>query len=369
MATHGILSGPPPSVPHADAYPAPAEHAREQRSQEQRSLHWCALILSAAALLAMFPLWAPLLLAVWMAILARPLHARLGRSKAGRSRGAAVVTVALVIVALAPIAVIGLSLFAAALNLIQRMQQSGGIRESLQSLLAAEPTLSRQNWDVQQMIELARRHGMDALSAASKIFGAAAAGAVGLFIFVYGFYVCLVDGQSAYNWLREHSPLRPAQLDRLAAAFVETGRGLLLGVGLTALFQGAVATVGYLIIGVPQGLVLGLLTAFAALIPSIGTGLVWVPIAIGLFAAGRTKSGIAMLVLGAVISVADNVVRPLFSRSAHLNLPAFVLLVAMLGGIAIYGGWGLLCAPLFVRLAVEALRLYREERLGLTISS
>jgi predicted PurR-regulated permease PerM len=369
MATHGILSGPPPSVRNEDGDSDPAERVREQRSQDQRSLHWSVLILSLAALLAMFPLWAPLLVAAWMAILARPLHARLGRSKAGRSRGAAVVTVALVIVALAPLAGIGLSLFTAALDLVQRLQQSGGLRESLQSLLASEPTLSLHNWDLQQVIELARNHGVGALNAASKIFGAAAAGAVGLFIFVYGFYVCLVDGQRAYSWLRDHSPLRPAQLDRLAAAFVETGRGLLLGVGLTALFQGAVATVGYLIIGVPQGLVLGLLTAFAALIPSIGTGLVWVPIAIGLFAAGRTKSGIAMLVLGAVISVADNVIRPLFSRSAHLDLPAFVLLVAMLGGIAIFGGWGLLCGPLFVRLAVEALRLYREERLALTIAS
>ncbi len=49
----------------------------------------------------------------------------------------------------------------------------------------------------------------------------------------------------------------------------------MVGVGLTALSQGAVATIGYLATGVPQALVLGMLTVFASLIPSVGSALVW----------------------------------------------------------------------------------------------
>ena len=43
----------------------------------------------------------------------------------------------------------------------------------------------------------------------------------------------------------------------------------------------------------------------------------------------------------------------------------FVLLVAMFGGLATVGAWGLLLGPLLVRLAVEAVSIEREERLAL----
>jgi len=76
--------------------------------------------------------------------------------------------------------------------------------------------------------------------------------------------------------------------------------------------------------------------------------------------AGRTGQAIAVVALGCVISVADNFIRPLLSRYAKLDLPTFLLFIAMLGGIAVFGTWGLLLGPLCVRLGVEALRVGRE---------
>ncbi len=334
---------------------------KERRSLRDSSFHWCVVLFSVAALLAFLPLWAPLLLASWMAIVVRPLHSKLAK-KGGRSRAAGVVTVLLVVAALAPVLLIVLSLTGAAMTLVERLQQSGGAREAFSTFAATQPSLSGGHLEPGKIMEFAQKHGGGALNAASTIFGAATAVAIALFVFVYGFYTCLVDGRKAYAWLLDHSPLERWQTARLAAAYQETGRGLLVGVGLTALFQGVVATVGYLIIGVPQALVLGLVTTFAALIPSIGTGLVWVPVTIGLFVAGKTGAGVAVLALGCVVSVADNFARPVLSRYGQLDLSTFVLLVAMLGGIGIFGTWGLLVGPLFVRLAIEALRLARERR-------
>lgn len=318
------------------------------------------LIFSVGAALAFLPLWAPLLLASWVAMVVRPLHARLAKSVGGRSRAAGVATVLLVVVALAPLVTIGLSLFGAAVDLVHQLQQ-GGARDALRTLLKTEPSLPT-GVDPQQAVDFAQRHGGGALNAASMIFGAATSAAIGLFVFVYGFYTCLVDGRRGYEWLLDHSPLERWQTARYAAAYAETGRGLLLGVGVTALFQGGIATIGYVIIGVPQGLVLGLVTVLAALIPSIGTGLVWVPVTAGLFLSGRNTEAVAVLVLGAIMSVADNFIRPILSRYGHLDLPTFVLFCAMLGGIGVFGAWGLLAGPLFARLTVEALRLGRERR-------
>lgn len=334
---------------------------REQRGLRSGSFHASMLVFGVAAALAFLPLWAPLLLASWVAMVARPLHARLAKSVGGRSRAAGVVTVLLVLVALAPLVTIGLSLFGAAVDLAHQLRQTGGARDALGTLLKTTPSLST-GVDPKQAMDFAERHGGGALNAATLIFGAATSAAIGTFVFIYGFYTCLVHGRRAYEWLLEHSPLERSQTARYAAAYTETGRGLLLGVGVTALLQGAIATIGYLIIGVPQGLVLGLVTVLAALIPSIGTGLVWVPVAAGMFIAGRTTEAVAVIAVGVVMSVADNFVRPILSRHGHLDLPTFVLFCAMLGGIGIFGAWGLLAGPLFARMAVEALRLGREQR-------
>jgi predicted PurR-regulated permease PerM len=295
----------------------------------------------------------------------RPLHTKLVRRVKGSGRAAAVVTVLLVVLSLAPLVLMSLSLVGATADLVKRVQSSGGAREALQTLLNSDSmpagfSPDQFKLDAQQIASFAQRLGGGALNAVTTFFGAATAATIAAFVFVYGFYTFLVDSRRVQAWIIDHSPLERWQTLRLSNAYTETGRGLLIGVGLTALFQGGVATIGYLIIGVPQALVLGLLTTFAALIPSVGTGLVWAPLALGLAIAGRMGQAAAVLVLGSAISVADNFIRPLLSRHARLDLPTFLLFVAMLGGIAMFGTWGLLLGPLCVRLGVEALRLGRE---------
>ncbi|HET9931367.1 MAG TPA: AI-2E family transporter, partial [Polyangiaceae bacterium] len=201
---------------------------------------------------------------------------------------------------------------------------------------------------------------LGALAAAQTVFGAATTVVVDAFVFALGFHACLVDGRRAYQWLLDRSPIPRSHAVRLTRAFNETARGLLVGIGLTAVLQGAVATVGYELLSVPQAAVLGLLTTAAALVPSVGTALVWLPVTAGLFLAGREEAALVLLAVGLFVSVVDNVVRPVLSRYGKLELSSFVVLVAMLGGVAAFGGFGLLLGPLFVRLALEGFRLLFE---------
>lgn len=347
----------------------PEPQRSERRALRMSSFRWCLVLTSTAAALTLVPFWAPLLIASWVAMVFRPIHDKLVTRVGGSGRAAAVVTVLMVLAALTPFAIIGLSFFGAAADLLEKLQKSGGVRDALHTLVTTEPALSRAQLDTdkfqlsaQQVMDFARRHGGGALNAASRIFGAATQATIGLFVFVYGFYTFLVDGRRANEWLLAHSPLERWQTQRLSRAYGETGRGLLLGVGLTALCQGVVATIGYVIIDVPQALVLGLVTTFAALIPSVGTGLVWAPLALGLALAGHMGQAAAVVGLGCAVSIADNFVRPWLSRFARLDMNVFVLFIAMLGGISMFGTWGLLVGPLFVRLCVEALRLGSERR-------
>lgn len=58
----------------------------------------------------------------------------------------------------------------------------------------------------------------------------------------------------------------------------------------------------------------------------------------------------------------DNFSKPILSKRAHLDLPAVLVFLTMLSGVVAFGPAGLLLGPLFVRTAMEALAIAREER-------
>lgn len=340
-------------------------HSRPRPSAPRgakRALRWATFALCLGALAAIVPFWAPLVLAAWAALLARPLHRTVSKLIHRRKGGAALVTVLLVVVFLTPLTIVSLSLTGAAVELGQRLFESKSGAEALRSLAINGDTqgFDLRNLEVAKLLDLARQHGASALGVVRVLSGAATVTVVGLVTFVAAFYTFLLQGRSLHEWLLVHSPLERGQFHRLSSVFAEVGHGLLVGVGLTALLQGAAATVGYLALGVPQPLVLGLVTVFASLIPALGAALVWAPVAAGLFMGGRPGAAIAMVVIGCLVSLLDNVLRPLFARYGQLRLHGLLLFVAMLGGIAVFGPGGLLLGPLFVRLAVEALSMLRE---------
>jgi predicted PurR-regulated permease PerM len=326
---------------------------------------WLVLLLCCGALLALVPLWVPLILAAWVAIIAHPLHTRLSRKLGGSHRAAGAMTVSFVLIALVPMVALTVSLTGRAIELAQQILASADGAAALRSVVSsgsgpARPT-SLELFDVEQLIGMAQQHGAGAWRALSAIAGAATTLVVGLFIFVLGVYEFLINGTRAYDWLVEHAPIPRAYVHRLGNAFSETGRGLFVGVGLTALLQGAAATIGYVALGIREAFVLGAVTVVASIIPAGGAGLVWVPVSAALAIGGRPVAAAVMVAIGIVISTADNFVRPVLSRYGTLRMPTFLLLTAMLGGLAIFGPWGVALGPLLVRLAVEGLEILREQ--------
>ena len=333
--------------------------AQDERSRTgARVERWGILLLTVGAAFALLPLWAPLMMAGWAAVLAAPLQQRwIKRVGGGRHRAAAAVTVLLSVVVLAPMAFAGVVLWYASLELMRLLQGSSGGSEALRLLVSTEPSLAGKPLGWRQLAELADKHGAGLANAASTVIDAATTVVVGLFVFVAGFYTFLVQGRRGFTWALAHSPIPKGHLARFAEAYVETGRGLFIGMGLTALLQGALATAGYVALQVPQALVLGLLTTLASLIPLVGSGLIWLPVAIGLFLSGRPGAAVAILILGLIVSTVDNFARPALARRAHLQLNSFLVFVAMLGGTAAFGAFGLLLGPLLVRLAIEGFRV------------
>ena len=295
----------------------------------------------------------------WMTALSR----KLGPRKLGGPRAAAIVTLSLLLLILGPIMALAGSLLMDAIQLGGQLGSSPSGRDALARLVSPDGG-EAMSFDITAMMSVIERHGARALELAGMLAGIGAEVALGLFVFFSAAYALLVNGGSAWRWTLEHAPLDNKKLERLRLAFHETGRGLFIGIGLTGLLQAGIATTAYLALGVPRALVLGLVTLLASVLPTIGTALIWVPISIALAITGRPTAAIILALIGVVVvSSIDNILRPLLTRFGQLDLPTFVLLIAMLGGLALFGASGLFLGPLLARLAVEIVRMAREEGL------
>jgi predicted PurR-regulated permease PerM len=329
---------------------------------------WLLALIVFGAVLVFAPYFPWMVLALWLGLYARRIHAPLTRKLGGRVGLSATLTVSLLLVVALPIAAIVTSIVIDTIELVRRLwasdetqavlvrlvQGNNGNREEIENAAEAIDTASG-------AIDLLLAQGDRAWTIVRDVAGMAASFVIGLFIMVTGIYGVLVQGDAWYRWLERHTPLSQSHFRRLGGAFLETGRGLWWGIIGAGTLQATIATIAYIAIGVPSALALGLLTLLFSVVPAIGTAFVWAPVAAGLALTGRPVAAATLVIIGvAVIGTVDNLARPYLALRGRLELPMWLVLTSMFGGIELIGPWGLLMGPLVVRLAKEALIISRE---------
>ena len=242
--------------------------------------------LSIAAVVVLAPLWAPLVLAAWFADLLRPPVLKLERLLGGRRRAAGALIVLLAVGLLLPLIGIIAVLAAAIRELLDQVRAALDGQGSIAGALLGGGGVGAQPGAL-DWADLASHFGANAWRVLTVVARASASAAIGTLVFVAALYTFAVDGERAYAWLEKHAPITREELARLAGAFRETGRGLIVAGGGTALIQGALATGAYVAIGIPRAIILGPLTAACALVPFVGTGVVWITLAMELGANGE----------------------------------------------------------------------------------
>lgn len=129
-----------------------------------------------------------------------------------------------------------------------------------------------------------------------------------------------------------------------------TVKGVMEGIVGTAVGQGLVAFVGFLIAGVPAAAVLGFAVFVLSVVP-VGPPLIWGGAALWLYNQGEAGWAIFIVIYGlVVISSVDNVLKPiLISRSA--SLPILLIALGVFGGILAFGFIGMFLGPTLLALA------------------
>jgi predicted PurR-regulated permease PerM len=167
-------------------------------------------------------------------------------------------------------------------------------------------------------------------------------------------------GEAILRESKSWIPLPPDILDSLYAETRTLIYANVYGVLAVAVAQGLLTGIGLWFSGLPSPLFWGALAALLSVLPFIGAGLVWIPACLYLASTGAyTKAGILAAWGALIVSMADNVIRPIvLSEQAKMNTA--IMFFALLGGIDAFGLIGLFAGPLVFSLAITVFKILRE---------
>jgi predicted PurR-regulated permease PerM len=185
---------------------------------------------------------------------------------------------------------------------------------------------------------------------------------LGLVVTLMTLYYVLLEGTRLARRIERIAPLEPRHTRALIYEAREVGRTAFLGTIATAIVQGVLAGIGYAVLGVPQPVTWAVATALASFLPVIGTLIVWVPVSGYLLMEGHPVRAVLLVAWGILVvtSLADYVIRPRIVGSSGHGHPLLTL-IALLGGIEVFGLAGLIVAPIIMSIFVAAFRLYERE--------
>jgi len=329
----------------------------------------------------------PMFLAVLLVVIFHPLHQWfLGKCK-GRDRLAAgLTTVAIVLTALLPLLLI---LSRAVLEVRQVVTSYQELRVGgAGPIQPAETPIDQKSWpdavlDTQALakalVDSGNRFGLalstDEVQATirEKIrlwLGPLALSSVrfsgnlllGVGVMIISLYYFLADGPWMIRKIMRLSPLDDRYEDQLIDEFAKISRAVVLAALLSAVVQGLLAGAGYFFAGVEAVFLLMVLTMLLAMVPFIGAAAVWAPVCLWLFFIDeRHVAAVLLAVYGAaIVSMADNVIKPLVLHGRS-NLHPLLALLSVLGGVQALGPIGIFVGPMVVAFLHALLNMLHSE--------
>ncbi|MFM9916787.1 MAG: AI-2E family transporter [Rhizobacter sp.] len=314
-----------------------------------------------------------------LAILFAPMHRRLKRRMPDHPSLAALATLAaIVLIVLLPLAVIAASLAREGAGVYARTQ-SGELDfgRYFEQIVLALPA-----W----VTDLLNHFGFGNIAALKlKLTAAIAQGTsliatqvlsigqntfefvVSFVITIYLVFFLLRDGAALALHVNAAIPLDEQDKRNLLRKFTTVIRATVKGNVVVAATQGALGGLAFWFLGVTGALLWAVLMAFLSLLPAIGAGLIWMPVALYFLVTGAVGQGVALIAYGVlVIGLVDNVLRQ-FLVGKDTQMPDYVVMISTLGGMAAFGINGFVIGPVIAAMFMAVWDIYiaaRVERSG-----
>jgi predicted PurR-regulated permease PerM len=333
---------------------------------EDRSFRVLLIALSLAFAWILWPFYGAILWATVIAILFAPLHRRLSRSMGQRRNLPALATLAIIVVmVIVPLTLIAALLLEETSSVYARIR-SGELSfgRYFQQVFDALPPWATSVLDRFGLphLEAVQERVSAGLMKSSEFLALRAINIgqntfefiVSLFVMLYLLFFLLRDGDELTWRIRKAIPLRAEQQRALFDKFIIVIRATVKGNIVVAVLQGALGGLIFWFLGIHAPVLWAALMALLSLLPAVGAGLVWLPVAIYLLATGAVWQGVLLIAYGVlVIGLVDNVVRPILVGK-DTKMPDYVVLVSTLGGIAIFGLNGFVIGPVIAAMFMAA---------------
>lgn len=189
--------------------------------------------------------------------------------------------------------------------------------------------------------------------------------AVSFFVMFY----LLIDGKEFAQRTKLLMPVSSKHQEHIFRKIQDVVHSVLFGSIVVAVIQGAMGAVGFWAVGLPSPLFWGVIMAVFALVPFVGTAIVWVPASLLLLANGAAENNqtiiwkaVALFIYSFIfVAGIDNVLKPrMIGKRAGVH-PVLVF-VGALGGIALFGAIGFVIGPLMLALLDTFIKIYESER-------
>ena len=344
------------------------------RSLEKATFLFLLIAISAAFAVVLWQFYGAILWSIAVTVVFRPVERRLLKRLNGRKNLAALATLLLIIaIVILPATLITIALLQEASNLYARLQ-AGDINLGtwLQNMQASLP------WWATSLLE---RFGLNDMSAVREQLSSGLAGRiqsvatqalnlgqgalsfmVSLGIMLYLTFFLLRDGRTITRKIGEATPLSAETRKLLFDKFLTVMRATMKGSFVVAVAQGSLGAVIFWILGIHAPILWGVLMAFLSLLPAVGAGFVWLPVALYLLATGAVWQGVVLIVFGVfVIGLVDNLLRPILVGK-DTAMPDYIVLISTLGGIGVFGFNGLILGPLIAAMFIAVWHILTDSR-------
>ena len=346
------------------------------RFRDRVGFHISLLLAALGVLVLFWPFRYTLLFAVMVVVVTYPVFLRiLNRVGGSRMIAAAVTTFGLLALLVTPLVLLGSKAVHEAPRAIRQLEtllneptRIESVERRVDAALAGAPKVVRDAVP-KDLAKTARSATTEFLNetltdftvAVPTIVRALLKFGIQLAIFLFAVVSLYRDGPRLIRFLMVVWPIDDVYERRLFKVFARTTHNVILASAGAAFLQGAVAALGYKIAGVDEVIFLGVLTGLGAFVPLVGTALVWIPIAVGVYVERGIGWGLFVVAWSAVITGGiDNLVKPFLVRGDSGTHPLLVFL-AVFGGLAWMGLPGLLVGPVVVALFLALCEIYEED--------
>lgn len=331
-------------------------------------------IVTVGFLAILWPFHGSVFWALVLAILFKPLHKKIMRRMPLRKNLATLCTLGVCfIIVILPLIFVSASLIQEASTIYIKIK-SGELNfgDYFHKIMAAMPssiTYLLNKFGISSLVGLQNKLSSIATQAsqliAGKIFNLgqdALDFLIGFGIMLYLLFFFLRDGWSLAKRIGHALPITEEYKIQLAKKFTTVIRATVKGNVVVALVQGALGSFILGVLGIQGTILWGVLMAFLSLLPAVGAGLIWAPVAIYFFATGATIKAIILTSFGiGVIGLVDNILRPILVGK-DTKMPDYIVLISTLGGMSLFGLTGFVIGPVIAALFIACWYLFAPEK-------